>query len=170
MSQDRYTKHAVIGYGAQSKDVLEHLEKTSTKQNPILHRMWASFGRDLVKTTNQEILRRPKSGRVYLIRLKNGTRRRHVASAPGETHANMSGTLRKSLGYKVKGIERMDFGYGASNKVVPKHAIFVEKGTKNMKARPSLLNGHKAVIGRLNSHFEEAVRHNIKLQTKRAST
>lgn len=98
---------------------------------------WFDLGQDLKKTASANILARPKSGRVYVRRDRAGRRRRHVASAPGETHANLSGRLRKSLGWKVRGASQMEFGYGVDKETTP-YAPFVENGTRRMSARPSL--------------------------------
>jgi HK97 gp10 family phage protein len=101
------------------------------------------LGRDLKTTASKEILRRPKGGRTYLIRGPGGRRRRHIASAPGETHANLSGRLRRSLGWSVKAAEELEFGY--MDGVIPGYAPFVEFGTSRMAARPSLKNAIDAV-------------------------
>lgn len=95
------------------------------------------LGRDLAKTASDNILEKPKSGRTYIRRDRAGRRRRHVASAPGETHANMSGRLRRSLGWKVAGSRTLEFGYGV-DKDTTEYAPFVENGTRRMGARPSL--------------------------------
>ena len=57
-------------------------------------------GGQLKKYANEKILRGVKSGRLYRIR-RGKIIKNHRASAPGETHANLSGTLRRSLGWKV---------------------------------------------------------------------
>lgn len=112
-----------------------------------IRQAWFGLGRELKAEASKEILRRPKGGRVYVVRGPSGRRRRHVASAPGETHANLSGTLRRSLGWKVHGHLRMDFGYGVDSQA-PRYAPFVERGTRRMAARPSLRNAIDAVSSR----------------------
>jgi hypothetical protein len=67
----------------------------------IEHAAWTS-ARGLRTATGKEILRKPKGGRVYTSRTRSGARRKHTASAPGETHANFSGTLRRSLDFNMK--------------------------------------------------------------------
>lgn len=99
----------------------------------VEHGAWQA-GRVLKKNTSADILAKPKSGKVYTIRTASG-RRRHVASAPGETHANRSGALRRSLGFSVKPNE-LEFGYFNG----PDYAEFVESGTSRMKPRPSIQN------------------------------
>ena len=95
------------------------------------------LGKDLKATANKNILSKPKGGKVYVTRGPSGRRRRHRASKPNETHANLSGTLRKSLGWKVKGSQSMEFGYGIVSPA-PDYSKFVEFGTRRMAPRPSL--------------------------------
>lgn len=112
----------------------------------------------LKKKANKEILRKPKGGATYYIRGRNGRRRRHVASAPGESHANLTGTLRRSLSWKVFGWERAEFGYGVSTNAsnrAPGYAGFVELGTRMMKPRPSLQNAVRDT--ERDVHFDRAL-------------
>jgi len=95
------------------------------------------LGKDLKSTANKNILSKPKGGKVYVTRGRSGRRRRHKASAPGESHANRSGNLRRSLGWKVTGSKNLEFGYGVIGPA-PDYAKFVEDGTMRMKPRPSL--------------------------------
>lgn len=129
-----------------------------------IRRAWFALGRDLKRATNAEILRKPKSGRVYVVRGPSGRRRRHVASAPGETHANLFGSLRRSLSWKVHGTRSLEFGYGVSTtarNVMPEYGPHVELGTENMEARPSLWNGIKATQRNAEQHFEEMWRREL---------
>ena len=113
-------------------------------------------GRGLVKTTSREILKRPKGGRTYIRRDSAGRRRKHVASAPGQTHANMTGTLRKSLGFKVNP-KQLEFGYGVQANQAPTYARAVEFGTRRMAARPSLQNGIKAERRNFQNNFDREI-------------
>lgn len=121
----------------------------------IEHGAWTS-AQGLRKATSQEILRKPKGGRVYTSRTRSGARRRHIASSPGETHANFSGTLRRSLDFKVSSRE-IEFGYGVTKGNAPDYAEFVEFGTKNMKPRPSLQNGIKGERRNFQNNFEREI-------------
>lgn len=117
----------------------EHAELTEK----TIRRVWFELGKELKQTANREILARDKLGRVYIIRGPGGRRRRHVASAPGQSHANRSGRLRRSISWRIKGHESLAFGYGVSTTAgdaAPDYDAFVEFGTRNMAARPSLLN------------------------------
>ena len=119
-------------------DSLEELTRRAIRHG------WFTLGKDLRQTASKEILRRPKSGRVYRVRGPSGRRRRHVASAPGETHANLTGAARRSLGWVVTGSRSMEWGYGV-DKSAPEYVKHLEFGTKRMAARPSLQNAMDAV-------------------------
>jgi len=116
------------------------------------------FGKDLRDTASQEILRRPKGGRTYIVR--QGKRRfRHTASAPGETHANLSGKLRRSIGFQIHGSRSMDFGYGVDPRgPAPDYAIYVEDGTSRMAARPSLQNAIRVTLRNGEVYFATGIR------------
>jgi HK97 gp10 family phage protein len=104
---------------------------------------WFDYGKDLKVNANKAILAKPRYGRVYVIRGPSGRRRRHVASRPYESHANMTGRLRRSISWKVRGHTEMTFGYGVSTTALntaPDYAFFVEFGTSRMVERPSLGN------------------------------
>lgn len=96
------------------------------------------FGSLLQKDLKTEILRKPKSGREYLIR-RGGRRFRHIASADGETPANISGRLRRSVDYKVQGASRMEFGYNNS----VDYGKYLEFGTSKMGAKTGIQNSIK---------------------------
>jgi len=121
---------------ASRRAILENLGRLT--QEGLELGAWQA-GRLLKKNTNADILRKPKGGRTYVLRDKAGRKRRHAASAPGETHANLSGTLRRSLNFSVSGSE-LEFGYFNP----PPYGKWVEEGTRRMEARPSLQNNIKA--------------------------
>ena len=100
-------------------------------------------GKGLIKTVSKNILKKPKGGRVYIRRDRTGRRRRHIASAPGESIANRTGATRRSLSFKVNP-GQLEFGYGVDKGDAPDYAKFPEFGTRNMKPRPSLQIGIKA--------------------------
>ena len=111
-------------------------------------------GHSLIAVANREILKGEKTGITYIRRDRAGRRRRHLSSAPGETHANRTGLLRRSLSFQLRGSSEIEFGYGVSSgKEAPVYAKFVEFGTTKMKARPSLLNALNAEQGNMTQHF-----------------
>lgn len=150
MIQDDFGNRRVI-----SK--IEGIEHASIR---VIRRAFYFIGRDLKSAANKEILRKPKGGRTYIIRTRSGRRRRHVASAAGETHANLSGRLRRSLGYQVNGHTSLSFGYGVEPETRrqdssrPFYGNFVEFGTRRMAARPSLQNAIRDTLRNSERHFE----------------
>ena len=117
--------------------VFANIKGLKRKTHRSIRHGFFDLGKDLRQTASDNIIKRPKGGRTYIIRTRGGRRRRHVASKAGETHANLSGKLRRSLGWKVRGSKGMEFGYGVDQDA-PEYAPFVEKGTRRMGARPSL--------------------------------
>jgi len=81
-----------------------------------------------VKYARKEILKRNKTGNLYMIKGKL-----HRASAPGEFPANLSGKLRKSISYTVRGSNSMEFG----DKV--EYGKYLELGTEHMKPREHII-------------------------------
>ena len=121
-----------------------------------IRRAWFAVGKDLLDSANEAVLRRPRHGRVYFRRGPSGRRRRHVASRPLESHANLSGTLRKSMQWKVRGRD-LRFGYGAATANAPEYARFVEEGTSRMVRRPTLRNSIDANRRNTEQHLVQAV-------------
>ena len=124
-----------------------------------LRKGWYQFARGLKDTANKEILRAPKSGRIYILRDRLGRRRRHVASAPGETHANLTGVLRRALGYNVTNWERMEFGYGISTRSkhqAPDYAQ-IEFGFGRIAPRPSLRIAIDREVANVETYFRREV-------------
>lgn len=125
-----------------------------------MRRVWFKFGKDLKHEANAEILRKPKSGRVYLIRTAKGRLKRHVASKAGETHANLGGDLRRSLGWVVHGFSSMEFGF---LKDPPVYAGAIEKGhlDGSIAERRSARNAIDAVESNLQQHYNQAMREEL---------
>lgn len=140
-----------------SRAVVERIGRLGElTQSGVEHAAYTS-AKGLQKAINAEILHKPKGGRVYVIRSATGRKRRHRASAPGETHANLTGKLRKSIGFKVNP-NQLEFGYGVESKeAAPDYAAGVEFGTKNMAARPSLQNGIKSERRNFQNNFEREI-------------
>lgn len=122
--------------------VFARLEGAERLTRRAARQAWFRLGAFLRDSASREILRKPKGGRTYLVRL-GGRLVRHRASAPGETHANLSGRARRSLGFKIQGIDTLEFGYGVSvrgSNAAPEYGRFLEFGTSRMAPRPSLGN------------------------------
>ena len=101
----------------------EHETKRAMRQG------WFKVGDKLIKTASKEMQAKNKTGRIYKYK-----GRKHRASAAGQSAANRSGHLRKSLGYKIKGHTQLEFGAKAD------YAAFLELGTYKMRPRPTLKN------------------------------
>lgn len=120
-----------------SKRVIEKLIGLDNLTKQGIRQGMFDSGHGLIKNASDEILRKPKSGRVYYFtNKKTGRRRRHVASAPGETHANLTGAARRSLSFKIQGVTSFEFGYGVSGGT-HKAPVYVERLEDT---RPSLNN------------------------------
>lgn len=141
--------------------VFIRLLQTGKLTRRAIRQSWFEVGRDLKASANTEILRKPKGGRTYYIRGPSGRRRRHVASAPGETHANLSGRLRRSIGWQVHGWRSMEFGYGV-DKPAPVYGKFVENGTGKIKPRPSLGNAVRDIDRNATAYFNRNFKNVIK--------
>ncbi len=136
---------------ARTFRVVEDL--TGLTRRAIRHGFF-KLGQDLRRRANAEILRRPKSGRTYIIRTRTGRRRRHVASAPGETHANLTGRLRRSIGWQVHGHLSMEFGYGVDPRgPAPEYGQYLEFGTVMLQPRPSIQNSMTDVQRNSETYF-----------------
>lgn len=73
-----------------------------------------------------------RSGRIYLV---PGTARKYVASAAGEAPASRTGMLRQRYRFRVVGPNYMEVGEVGSPDM---YALYLEKGTRKMAARPHL--------------------------------
>jgi len=99
--------------------------------------LWRS-GKTLMKKFSEQVLDKSmKTGIIYIRKDRLGRRRRHQASAAGETPANRSGFYRRSSGFIMQGTQ-LAFGNSAP------YAGFLETGTSRMAARPGLGNAVRA--------------------------
>ncbi|MEM7522565.1 MAG: HK97-gp10 family putative phage morphogenesis protein [Pseudomonadota bacterium] len=86
------------------------------------------IGQIASKEARRLIRQGPKTGRVYVRRGQ-----RHQASAPGQSPAEDTGRLSRSVGYRVRGSRQLAVGAQAS------YAAFLERGTRKMAPRPFIL-------------------------------
>lgn len=123
-----------------NKRALESAENLAANtQFGIDKALWQS-GKDLQGNFNKQVLdKSAKTGRIYIRKNKGGARRKHQASAPGQSPANRTGKYRKAIGFNVrKGASELVFGNSAE------YAGFLELGTSRMKPRPGLGNAVKS--------------------------
>ncbi len=122
--------------------------------------LWHS-GKDIHAEFNRQVLAKNKTGRLYIRRIKGGARRRHIASAPGETPANRTGAYRKGFGFSVDGAHQLAVGVAGATDRPEEVPLWLEVGTRRMKARPGLANSIKAserdIIRNLSSEIEDAI-------------
>jgi HK97 gp10 family phage protein len=123
-----------------NKQVNAQINALEDRTKRGIRQFWFLLGKSLLKSFNTAVLEKPRGGRVYKIR-RGRTRRKHTASQPGETPANISGNYRRLANYQIRGTDEMLFGNAAD------YAGFLENGTSKMEARPGLGNAVKDVEG-----------------------
>jgi len=140
------------------------IDRLMGRSNRAIRQMMFLLMEDLHRSANQEIIHGIKTGRVYRVttisKKGNKHRRNHQASAPGETHANLTGALRRSLSWKVHGSDSAEFGYGVSTtgeNEAPEYADYVEFGTDKMEPRPTLKNELEHVDTKAQIYFNDAL-------------
>ena len=124
----------------RNKQVFTQLDELDDRTRMGIRRFWFALGKSLSKSFNKSVMEKPRTGRVYKVRRGRVTRK-HTASSPGETAANLSGNYRKSIGYQLRGAMEMQFGNSAE------YAGFLENGTSKMAERPGLSNAVAATEG-----------------------
>jgi HK97 gp10 family phage protein len=143
----------------RNRRINELLKDPAANINRSIRQGFFKLGRDLKAEANREILKGKKTGRVYYIRTASGRKRRHVSSAPGETHANIKGDLRRSIGWVVTGSKYLSFGYGVDPRgPAPEYGEWLEFGTTRMKARPTLQNAMTATERNAEVYFSRTWR------------
>lgn len=145
-----------------NKEAIKSAESIAANTRFGVEKAWWRSGKDIHKEFNRQVLAKNKTGRLYIRRTAGGARRRHTASAPGETPANRSGAYRKAFGFNVNGahqlrlgVEQIGTGRGG------KYPLYLEVGTSRMRARPGLANAVRAserdVIRNLSGEIGDAL-------------
>lgn len=111
----------------ESRKVVNRVKRTEMSFERGAQSGKRAVGISLLRTTKHEIMKGKKTGRVYTIEYASGRRRRHRSSAPGQTHANLTGALKRSLSYKSQG-DDLEFGYGVGAVDAPPYAGRIEFG------------------------------------------
>lgn len=150
-----------IKYGSQNDNIKINIFRIGKSSVEGIRKAFYYIGKDLQQTSQQSILSKNKTGKVYLVRLGK-IKKRHQASAEGQAPANLTGNLRKSIGYEVRGGDQMEFGSrngppaaGLSPKQnVADYAPFLEFGTSKMGARPFIQPSLMKNEGNIIQHFE----------------
>lgn len=143
-----------INVGTTTEGVTFRLKSLQQLTRRGIRQGFFAMGDDFMRTLNRQVLRTPKTGRIYIRRTASGRRRRHRASAPGESHANRTGALRKSADYKLVGTTELRLGYFDNP---PNYDVFVEHGTRRMKARPTIQNTVRLILTRARTNMEREI-------------
>lgn len=109
-----------------TKKHLRELEISEFRFRKGVERALFDIGFDAAREAEMMINNEGRDGRLYIT---NGLP--HVASSPGDAPANLSGRLKKSMNFVVRGDE-VEWGSTAG------HAVFLELGTRKMDPRPFL--------------------------------
>jgi hypothetical protein len=117
------------------------IDNTITLTKRGIRQGFYQVGKQLKASANKDILAKDKTGVVYLIR-RGKVRRKHRASAPGQTFANLSGAARRQLGYDVNGTSDLEFGFRKNSNTDP-----YTKVLETSLNRPALGNAVKKESG-----------------------
>ena len=149
-----------ITEGASNDAIRKHIRDLDRKIARGIRQGFFKVGSLLKTTAREQMMEKPKHGRLY--RIKRGSQtRNHIASAPYESPANVSGALRKSIGFEPSGMILV-FGAGGRDSGVD-YAAYLEDGTDKMLPRPLLRNAVHKQQGAIMPMMQEAVGHEINL-------
>ena len=144
-------------YGAKQMQV--RINRLSTQSSKALRQGFFAFGKDLVNTSRRLIIDPPKTGKWYRV---TGRKRMHRASAAGQSPANMTGKLQRSIDFKVHGSTRMEFGSNPAKAgdtaKTRKYAKALEVGNSRMARRPYLEPSMRKNARNGRKHFERELR------------
>ncbi len=122
--------------GSQNQKTLKFLYEMPVELTKAIRQGFYISGKELVVDLNKD-MKQAKSGKGYKVykgiggsKLKKP--KLHIASAPNETPAVITGKFRKSVDFAVRGNRELEFG---ANENAPEYARFLEEGTSKMEAR-----------------------------------
>lgn len=146
--------------GSDNEKTMKFLYELPVDLTKAIRQGFYTSGKQLVADLNKD-MKAPKSGRTYKVyRGVSGKLKKpklHVASAPRETPAIITGKFRKSVDFAVRGNRTLEFG---ANESAPEYAEFLEKGTSKMQAREPF----KRTVLKL----KDKIKSNIDIQLKKA--
>lgn len=154
---------------SDSKNSSQFIKLTSVGKitSFAIRKAWFVVGKRVIKDAKKAIMKKPRSGRVYTLRTPGGRKRRHTASKPGESHANLTGQLKNATSWKLHGSD-MEFGYGVVKRNAPPHGKWMEFGVKaksggwKIEPRPTLKNAIDANIKNAENDLARAVEESFK--------
>jgi hypothetical protein len=137
----------------KSRKVLINLSKIADCTAVGIRNAFGIIGNNLVNRS-RVLIDRPKTGRTYPVPYGFGIKTKlsyttYRASAPGEAPAVLTGRLRKSISYEMRGKFSMEFGSKEDSSVISFgtkmkntslaiYAPALELGADNLKPRPFL--------------------------------
>lgn len=124
----------------ETDHILLDIGKHSIKHQKALRLALNEIGSELVNKIANYIFRPPKTGRIYIFR-----GRKHQASAPGQSPANRTGRLARSIDYKVRSYSEMVFGAKAFYGGYLEHGTHNDDGSWRIQPRPYIIRGFNAV-------------------------
>lgn len=146
--------------GSDNEKTMKFLYELPVDLTKAIRQGFYTSGKQLVADLNKD-MKAPKSGRTYKVYRgvsgKLNKPKLHVASAPSETPAIITGKFRKSVDFAVRGNRTLEFG---ANESAPEYAEFLEKGTSKMQAREPF----KRTVLKL----KDKIKSNIDIQLKKA--
>ena len=145
-----------------NKRAIKSAENIAARTRFGIEKAWWRSGKDIHAEFNRQVLAKNKTGRLYVRRIKGGARRRHIASAPGETPANRTGAYRKAFDFSVDGAHQLAVGVNAVGSGPSReYPRMLEVGTSRMQPRPGLANSIRAserdIIRNLAGGIEKAL-------------
>lgn len=143
--------------------VIFKIKNLSKEMKKGIRKGFYILGKRLQKQTKKDILRKPRSGRKYVITTAK-RRRRHTASRPGEAPASISGRLWRSLDFKVSGSSNMKFGYNSTAKSMKgfEYGKFWEEDAPAALLRPALRINIDKNEGYATRMFDREIRKELK--------
>lgn len=145
----------VITDGETKQTLVAIGEITEDMRKGIRHG-FEELGSNMVRTAENQALNEPKFGRTYKL-ARDGVRRLHRASAPGQSPAIDTGEYFEAFDYEARGWTELEFGNDAP------HAEFLEDGTDNMEPRPGVINAANASVRNSRSYMATKINQSLKL-------
>ena len=100
----------MISVSEEKREAQLHIDNTIKMTKRGIRQGFYEVGKNLKGAANTAILAKDKTGRIYKIQ-RGKIVRRHRASSPGQTFANLSGAARRSLAFSVHGASELEFGF-----------------------------------------------------------
>lgn len=163
-----------IKENSNNAKVFMQIKDLNNLQSRAIRQGFYDVGKVLVKDAVAFINDKPKTGRTYMVRIGKGgkllkNRRKHIASAAGESPAVITGKLRDSVNFLVHGDTKLEFG--VDDKFGVKYGKFLEysdlismtgKGSKNIEPRPFISKSYKKNEQQIVTIFTNSLEKNLK--------